>query len=93
MKKLVEAMLYDKTGKLVYAYAFSTKTVKGLAGIKRIDELEYDADAQVQLEDAIVDVMRSFAKSYNDSPIDSLVPADHILIFNDYADTVNKYNI
>lgn len=93
MKKLVEAMLYDKTGKMVYAYAFSTKTIKNFAGIKRIDELEYDADAQVQLESSIVDVMKSFAKSYNDSPIDSLVPADHILIFNDYADTVNKYNI
>lgn len=93
MKKLVEAMLYDKTGKMVYAYALSTKTIKGLAGIKRIDELEYDADAQVQLEDAIVDVMKSFAKSYNDSPIDSLVPVDHILIYNDYADTVNKYTL
>lgn len=93
MKKLVEAMLYDKTGKMVYAYAFSTKTIKNFAGVKRIAELEDDVYAQVQLEDAIVDVMRSFAKSYNDAPIDSLVPVDHILIFNDYADTVNKFNV
>lgn len=86
-------MLFDKSGKMVFGYLFKTSTIKSLAGIKRIDELEDDAYAQVQLEDAIVDVMKSFAKSYNDSPIDSLVPVDHILIFNDYADTVNKYNI
>lgn len=93
MKKLVEAILYDKAGKLVYAYALSTKTIKGLAGIKRIADLENDVYAQDQLEDAIVDVMKSFAKSYNDSPIDSLVPVDYVLIFNDYADTVNKYTL
>lgn len=90
MKKLVEAMLYDKTGKMVYAHALCTKTIKGLAGIKRIAELENDAYAQVQLEDSIVDVMKSYAKEYNEAFGTDI---DHILIYNDYADTVNKYNI
>ena len=93
MKKFVEVICFDKKGKSIYAHVLSTKTIKGLSGIKRIAELEDDCYAQVQLEDAIVDVMKSFAKSYNESPIDSLVPVDHVLIFNDYADTVNKYTL
>jgi hypothetical protein len=90
MKKLVEAILYDKTGKMLFAYALSTKTIKSLAGIKRIAELDDDAYAQVQLEDSIVDVMKSYAKAYTDSYIAAV---DHILIYNDYANTVNKYTL
>ena len=90
MKKLVEAVLYDKTGKMLYAHVLSTKTIKGLAGIKRIADLEDDCYAQVQLESSIVDAMKSYAKAYTDSHIATV---DHILIYNDYADTVNKYTL
>lgn len=90
MKKLVEAVLYDKTGKMVYAHALCTKTIKGLAGIKRIDELENDVYAQVQLDDSIVVATKEFAKEYADA-YGTII--DHILIYNDYADTVNKYTL
>ena len=90
MKKLVEAVLYDKTGKMLYAYVLKTSTIKNFAGIKRIADLEDDAYAQVQLESSIVDAMKSYAKAYTDSHIAAV---DHIVIYNDYAETVNKYNV
>lgn len=85
MKKLVEAVLYDKTGKMLFAYVFKTSTIKTFAGIKRIAELEDDVYAQVELESHIIDAAKRLAKDN--------IEVDHILIYNDYADTVNKYTL
>lgn len=90
MKKFVKAMLFDKSGKMVFGYQFKTSTIKNFAGIKYIADLENDVYAQTQLESSIVDAAKPFAKDYADA-YGTII--DHILIFNDYADTVNKYNI
>ena len=90
MKKFVEVICFDKSGKSIYAHVLSTSTIKGLAGIKRIAELEDDVYAQTQLDDSIVDAMKQFAKEYADA-YGTII--DHILIYNDYVDTVNKYNV
>lgn len=90
MKKLVEAVMYDKSGKMLFAYVLKTSTIKNFAGIKRIADLEDDCYAQAQLESSIVDAMTSYAKAYTDSHIASV---DHIIIFNDYANTAEKYSI
>lgn len=82
MKKLVEIMFYSKDGKLDHAHILSTKMIKGLAGIKRIDELEDDCYAQAQLDASIVDAVKS-----------NSMDVDHIVIFNDYAGTAEKYSI
>lgn len=90
MKKLVEVICFDKSGKSIYAHVLSTKTIKGLAGIKRIDELEDDCYAQAQLDDSIVVATKQFAKDYADA-YGTII--DHILIYNDYANIVNKYTL
>ena len=90
MKKLVEVICFDKSGKSIYAHVLSTKTIKGLSGIKRIAELEDDAYAQTQLDDSIVDATKQFAKEYADA-YGTII--DHILIYNDFTDTVNKYTL
>lgn len=90
MKKFVKAMLFDKSGKMVFGYLFKTSTIKHFAGIKRIAELENDVYAQTKLDDSIVDAAKQFAKDYADA-YGTII--DHILIYNNYTDTVNKYNI
>ena len=90
MKKLVDVICFDKSGKYIYSHVLSTKTIKGLAGIKRIAELEDDAYAQVQLDDSIVVATKHFAKEYADT-YGTII--DHILIYNDYTNTVEKYSI
>lgn len=75
---------------MLFAYVLKTSTIKNFAGIKRIADLEDDCYAQVQLESSIVDAMKSYAKAYTDSHIATV---DHIVIYNDYADTVNKYTL
>lgn len=90
MKKFVKAMLFDKSGKMVFGYLFKTSTIKHFAGIKHIADLENDVYAQTQLESSIVVDTKQFAKDYADA-YGTII--DHILIYNDYTDTVNKYNI
>ena len=90
MKKLVEVMCFDKSGKSIYAHVLSTKTIKGLAGIKRIDELEDDCYAQAQLDTSIIDAMKHFAKEYAEA-YGTII--NHIVIYNDYANTAEKYVI
>ena len=90
MKKLVEAVLYDNTGKMIFAYTLKTSTIKTFAGIKHIAELEDDADAQVQLDDTIILAAKRFAKKYAGA---YGITIDHIVIYNDYANTAKKYSI
>ena len=90
MKKFVNAMLFDKSGKMVFGYLFKTSTIKNFAGIKRIAELENDVYAQTKLDNSIVVDTKQFAKEYAEA-YGTII--DHILIYNDYTNTVNKYNI
>lgn len=83
MKKSVEIAMFDKNDNKVSIKTLNTKTVKSLAGIKRIDELEYDCDAMVRLNVAIVDAIQHC----------TLMDIDHIVIFNDYSETVDRINI
>ena len=83
MKKVVEIAMFDKNDNKVSIKTLNTKTIKNLAGIKRIDELEYDCDAMVRLNAAIVDAIHHC----------TLTDIDHIVIFNDYSETVDKINI
>lgn len=83
MKKSVEIAMFDKNDNKVSIKTLNTKTVKSLTGIKRIDELEYDCDAMVRLNAAIVDAIQHC----------TLMDIDHIVIFNDYSETVDKINI
>lgn len=83
MKKSVEIAMFDKNDNKVSIKTLNTKTVKCLAGIKRIDELEYDCDAIVRLNAAIVDAINHC----------TLMDISYIVIFNDYSETVDKINI
>ena len=90
MKKFVKAMLFDKSGKMVFGYLFKTSTIKNFAGIKYIADLEDDCYAQVQLESSIVDMMKSYAKAYTES---NIAKVDHVIIYNEYTSTANKYSL
>lgn len=86
MKKLVEIAMFDQNNNKIMNKVVDTKTVKSLAGIKRIDELEYDCDAQVRLDEAIVEIVNATANSVNNN-------IDYFIIYNDYCETADVFKI
>ena len=85
MKKVIELVMFNENDEKVMSKVLDTKTIKALAQIKRIDELEYDCDAMVRLNDSIVDITNQFAKVYNN--------VHHFIIYNDYSENYELYNI
>ena len=83
MKKVVEFAMFDKNNNKIMTKVLDTKTVKGLAQISKISELEYDCDAQVRLNAAITDVCSHC----------TIIDINYIIIYNDYSDTIDKINI
>lgn len=79
--------MFDKFHKKLLNKVFDTKTVKGLAQVRRLDELEYDCDAMVRLTDAIVEIINTFAK------LSKTVDIDHFVIYNDYSENVELFRI
>lgn len=86
MKKVVEVVMFDKNDNKIMNKVFDTKTVKGLAQIKRINELEYDCDAMVRLNDSIVEIINKFANEVNNN-------IDHFIIYNDYSELADLFKI
>lgn len=84
-RKVVEIIMFDKNNNKIGNKILDTKTVKGLAQINKISELEYDCDAMVRLNDAIADVMNAYAKA-----VDNI---DHFSIYNDYSEYIDTFNI
>ena len=84
MKKVIEIAMFDKNNTKIMTKVLDTKTVKGLAQIKRIGELEYDGDAHVRLCDAIVEVINKVASNveYN---------IDYFIIYNDYYECAEVF--
>lgn len=94
MKKVVEVQMFDKNNNKLMTKVFDTKTVKRLAQIKRLSELEYDCDAHVRLEDAIVDVVNDFAINLNnDFEYFIFNEIDYFIIYNDYCESANVFKI
>lgn len=87
MKKSVEVVMFDKFHNRLMTKTFDTKTVKGLAQVRRLDELEYDCDAMVRLTDAIVEVVNAFVKS------STTISVDHFVIYNDFSESVELFRI
>lgn len=86
MKKIVEVNMFDKNNNKIMTKVLDTKTVKHLARINKISELEYDCDAQVRLDDAIVEITNAFANSINNN-------IDYFIIYNDYCESANVFKI
>jgi len=85
MKKVVEVVMFKENNEKVMSKVLDTKTIKALAQIKRIDELEGDVFVMTSLHDNIVSTVNSFAKKYNE--------VHHFIIYDDYNDTYELYNI
>ena len=86
MKKVVEINMFDKNNNKIMTKVLNTKTVKHLAWINKISELEYDWNAQVRLYDAIVEIVNAFANRENNN-------IDYFIIYNDYCESANVYKI
>ena len=86
MKKVVEINMFDKNNNKIMTKVLDTKTVKGLAQISKISELEYDGDAHVRLDDAIVEIVNAFANRVNNN-------IDYFIIYNDYCESANVFKI
>lgn len=86
MKKVVEINMFDKNNNKIMTKVLDTKTVKGLAQIKRISELEYDGDAQVRLDDAIIETVNAFANKVDNN-------VHHFIIYNDYCESADVFEI
>lgn len=86
MKKLVEINMFDKNNNKIMTKVLDTKTVKGLAQINKISELEYDCDAQVRLYDSIVEIVNAFANRVDNN-------IDYFIIYNDYCESANVFKI
>lgn len=86
MKKVVEVNMFDKNNNKIMTKVLDTKTVKGLAQISKISELEYDCDAQVRLDDAIVEIVNAFANKVDNN-------VHHFIIYNDYCESADVFEI
>lgn len=86
MKKVIEIAMFDKDNNKIMTKVLDTKTVKGLAQIKRIGELEYDGDAHVRLCDAIVEVTNKFANNANYN-------IKYFIIYNDYYECAEVFEV
>ena len=86
MKKVVEVNMFDKNNNKIMTKVLDTKTVKGLAQISKISELEYDCDAHVRLDESIVEIVNAFANKVDNN-------IDYFIIYNDYCESANVFKI
>ena len=86
MKKVVEVVTFDKNNKKLNNYVIPTKLLKKIAEIKRLDELEYDCDAMVRLNDSLVHSTNTFAKQVDDR-------IDNFIIYNDFSYTMDAFKV
>lgn len=84
-RRVVEIIMFDKNNNKIGNKILDANTIKGLAQIKRLNELEYDCDAMVRLNDSIADVMNAYAKTEN--------TIDHFTIYNDYSEYIDTFKI
>lgn len=84
-KKVIEVEMFDKNNHKIISKILDNKMVKGLAQVKRLDELEDDCYKMANLDMAIVEVMTKVAKNNNIN--------GYIIIYNDFSGDIEKYNI
>ena len=86
VKKIVEVEMFDKEGYLLFNRKLDLKTIKGLAQIKKINELQDSYCAMSNLYKALFEVMTKVAKNNN-------IEGGYIIIYNDYSNDKIKYHI